>query len=173
MSAAASAARTIDWTALSAKLKPETVAAVSAFRRRHADLTKTVAELREQLAPIDFARYRSVLKNSRIVDEAERAAKAFRPASYDLTEQLRIIKEQETKAVAAAQLTASKVNAELLELNELLTHIETARPIEQLTTEDVVKALPEIDTTVEKMSKRGQWRVPGYYEKFGEFIVGF
>ena len=39
--------------------------------------------------------------------------------------------------------------------------------------DDVVKALPEIDQRVEKMVKRGQWHVPGYDEKFGNFGVGF
>ncbi|KAJ3084944.1 ATP synthase d subunit, partial [Quaeritorhiza haematococci] len=75
--------------------------------------------------------------------------------------------------VAAAEKTAEKVGAELTELQELLTNIETARPVDQLTVDDVTKAMPEIDTTVEKMAKRGQWILPGYYEKFGEFKLGF
>jgi F-type H+-transporting ATPase subunit d len=39
--------------------------------------------------------------------------------------------------------------------------------------DDVVNAYPEIDNTVATMAKRGQWRVPGYYERFGEFCIGF
>eukprot|EP00842_Homolaphlyctis_polyrhiza_P003864 jgi/Hompol1/4479/HPOL_003674-RA len=170
---AKSLAARIDWSALSAKLKPDTVAAVNAFRRRHGELAKVVADLKEHQVAIDFARYRSTLKNQKVVDEAEKAFKSFKPATYDLAEQLRIIKEKETLAVAAAQKTATKIKAELVELNELLTNIETARPLEQLTVDDVAKAFPDIDKTVEKMALRGQWKVPGYYEKFGEFIVGF
>ena len=52
-------------------------------------------------------------------------------------------------------------------------NIENARPIDQLTVDDVSLAYPQLDSIVEKMSKRGQWRVPGYYEKFGEFSIGF
>ncbi|KAI8854178.1 hypothetical protein BC829DRAFT_424533 [Chytridium lagenaria] len=167
MSAARSAVTKIDWAALGSKLKPETVAAVNAFRRRHADLVKTVSELKEQNTTINFEQYRSVLKNQKVVNDAEKAFAAFKPATYDLSEQLRIIQQQEAKA------TQKKVNVELLELNELLTNIETARPVDQLTVDDVAKAYPELDAIVEKMIKRGQWTVPGYYERFGEFQVGF
>ncbi|KAJ3098504.1 ATP synthase d subunit [Phlyctochytrium planicorne] len=168
-----SAVSKIDWVALGSKLKPETLASVNAFRRRHADLVKTIGELKEQSTTIDFEHYRKVLKNKKVVNDAEKAFQAFKPATYDLSEQLRIIEQQEVKAVAAAQTTQNKVGAELLELNELLTNIETARPVDQLTVDDVARAYPELDKTVEKMIKRGQWVVPGYYERFGEFRVGF
>ncbi|KAJ3195622.1 ATP synthase d subunit [Irineochytrium annulatum] len=216
MAAAAARAAKVDFSALSAKLKPETVASVNAFRRRHADLMKTVGELKEQNSAIDFDGYERVLKNKKIVQDARKAFQSFRPATYDLTEQLRMIEQQELKAVrnyyscslslmvckvAAAERTQKKVNTELTELNQLLTNIETARPVDQLTVrptffvlvcltrgqvDDVAKAYPELDSIVEKMVKRGQWRVPGYYEKyalrfclvliacrFGEFNVGF
>jgi F-type H+-transporting ATPase subunit d len=44
---------------------------------------------------------------------------------------------------------------------------------ERMQVEDVAAAYPEIDSIVEKMAKRGQWNVPGYYEKFGEYYLGF
>ncbi|KAJ3218792.1 ATP synthase d subunit [Dinochytrium kinnereticum] len=171
--AARSAVTKIDWAALGSKLKPETLAAVNSFRRRHAELVKTVSELKEQSTTINFDQYRGVLKNQKIVNDAEKAFAAFKPATYDLSEQIRIIEQQEAKAIISAQKTQEKVNVELLELNELLTNIETARPVDQLTVDDVARAYPELDKTVEKMIKRGQWTVPGYYERFGEFQVGF
>ncbi len=75
--------------------------------------------------------------------------------------------------MAAAKVTASKIDAELQELSQLLQNIETARPVDQLTVDDVANALPEVDINTAKLAKRGQWIVPGYYEKFGEFKVGF
>ncbi|TPX31533.1 hypothetical protein SmJEL517_g05151 [Synchytrium microbalum] len=171
--AAKAVAAAVNWASVSSKLKPETVAALNAFRRRHTDLTKQVTELREAQVTIDFEAYRRVLKNKKVVSEAEKAFKNFSPATIDLSEQLKNIEKQEVLAIAAAQNTVQKVTVELDELNDLLTNIETARPVEQLTVEDVAKAMPDLDATVEKMAKRGQWRVPGYYEKFGEFQVGF
>ncbi|KAJ3415821.1 ATP synthase d subunit [Chytridiales sp. JEL 0842] len=168
---ASSAITKVNWGALSSKLKPETVAAVNSFRRRQADLQKTLDELKEANTSIDFESYRKILANKKVVADAEKAFAAFKPATYDLTEQLRIIQEQETKAVAAAEKTAAKINVELKELNELLTNIETARPVDQLTVEDVAHAYPELDNTVAKMAKRGQWIVPGYYERFGQFSI--
>lgn len=99
-----SAAARIDWGALSSKLKPETVAAINAFRRRHTELTKTVNELRDQTATIDFEYYRRTLKNKKVVDAGEKSYKSFTPATYDLGEQLRIIESQEAKAVCRTLL---------------------------------------------------------------------
>ncbi|KAI9327243.1 hypothetical protein DFJ73DRAFT_632218 [Zopfochytrium polystomum] len=155
------------------KLRPETLAGLNAFRRRHADLVKAHNDLLEQSTTVDFAHYRNILSNKKVVDDAEAAFKAFKPATYNLTEQLRVIDQQEAKAVAAAEKTALKINAEMKELKELLVNIETARPVDQLTVDDVAKAYPELDKIVEKMVRRGQWYLPGYYEKFGEFAVGF
>ncbi|KAJ3236097.1 ATP synthase d subunit [Chytriomyces hyalinus] len=159
------AARKVDFSKLTATLRPDTVASVNAFRRRHADLVKQISELREQSTTINFEGYRSILSNKKVVNDAEKAFSAFRPASYDLKEQMRVIEAQEAKAVAAAEATERRINQELVELKDLLVHIETARPVDQLTVDDVVKAVPEIDGIVEKMAKRGQWRLPGYYEK--------
>lgn len=162
----------VDWTAVSAKLKPETVASINAFRRRHTELQKLVTDLRDQnKQPINFDVYK--LKNKRVVEEAQRAWSGFKPAAYDLTTQLRVIGDHEGRAISSAQQTTQKMSVELEELKEMLDNIEQSRPIDQLTVDDVVKAAPEIEPTVEKMAKRSQWRVPGYYEKFGEFLVGF
>ncbi|TPX38592.1 hypothetical protein SeMB42_g06646 [Synchytrium endobioticum] len=171
--AVAKAASSVNWSSVTSKLKPETVAALNAFRRRHADLTKQVQEFREQQISIDFGSYQKVLQNKKVVADAERAFTKFSPATIDLSDIIRKIETQESAAVAQAEKTVQSLHGELNELNDLLTNIETARPVEQLTVQDVIKAMPELDATVEKMAKRGQWRVPGYYEKFGEFQVGF
>ncbi|KAJ1549403.1 ATP synthase d subunit, partial [Nowakowskiella sp. JEL0078] len=93
-----SIATRIDWNALSSKLKPDTIAALNSFRSRHSELTKTISDLKEHQATINFDAYRAILSNKAVVDEAERALKAFKPATFDLTEQIRIIDQQEAKA---------------------------------------------------------------------------
>lgn len=173
MSSASAAVRKIDWVSVGSKLKPETAAGISAFRSRHAALQKQVADLKEQLKPISFENYENILKNISVVSSAKQAISTFKAASYPLEEQLKSIEASRVKAVAAAKKTETSISGDLKEMKELLKHIETARPIDQLTVEDVAKAYPSLDATVEKMAKRGQWSVPGYYEKFGEFKIGF
>lgn len=69
--------------------------------------------------------------------------------------------------VEQAKATEAKIEAELKDLKATLKNIEDARPFDQLTTDDVLAARPEIGKTVEEMVKKGKWTVPGYYEKFG------
>ena len=75
--------------------------------------------------------------------------------------------------MAEALETQSKIESEMVDLKEFLHNIETARPFEQITVDDLEKACPGADKVIATMVKRGQFRVPGYFEQFGEFKIGF
>ncbi len=72
---------------------------MSTFRRKQADLQKQLLELQAQDAKIDFARYRKSIKHASVVENAEKAVNSFKPASYDLTEQLSLIEKHRQHAV--------------------------------------------------------------------------
>jgi F-type H+-transporting ATPase subunit d len=93
-----SATSRIDWTALAANLKPETFAAVSAFRAQHQQLSKTLTELKELPTTINFNNY-SGLKNSKVVQEAKKSYESFKPSSMDLAAHLKLINQSQAKAV--------------------------------------------------------------------------
>ncbi len=95
------AAKAINWTALMSKLSPETGVAVAAFRRKHADLQKTLLELQAQDSKIDFSRYRKTIKHAAVVDNAEKSVNSFKPATYDLSEQLSLIEKHRKNAVGS------------------------------------------------------------------------
>ena len=68
-----------------------------------------------------------------MIDEIETAVKNFKPASYDVSRQLRAIEAFEQQAVKNAEETKSVVDRELVDLEKTLTNIEAARPITDLT----------------------------------------
>ncbi|KAH9265267.1 hypothetical protein BASA84_001744 [Batrachochytrium salamandrivorans] len=74
--AAVKAAARIDWSALSTKLKPETMASVNSFRRRHSDLLKTVTDRVSTKSHIDllatrvFSRIKRSLKRPSVPSKA-------------------------------------------------------------------------------------------------------
>ena len=82
---------------------------------------------------VDFAAYRSTLKNQAVVDEIENHFKQFKPVSYDVGRQLKAIEAFEQQAVKNAQQTKGLVDAELQDLESSLKNIEDARPFEDLT----------------------------------------
>ena len=92
--------RKVDWSSLAGKLKPETVSAIQAFRGRQAALQKQVSDLKEQLSPINYSQYESVLKNTSVVAEAKKSLSAFKPSPYPLKEQLANIEASRVKAVS-------------------------------------------------------------------------
>ncbi|CAO3595930.1 unnamed protein product [Absidia cylindrospora] len=158
----------VDWTKLNVSLPQETVASLQGFRKRHDEVKRVLAELQAQPTAVDFAHYRSTLKNQKIVDQAEKSLKDFKPVTYNLNAQLKAIDQFEAKAVQKAQSTVQKIDAELKDLQATLQNIQNSRPIEQLTVDDIIVAKPELTTNVEKMLEKGKFNVPGYKEKFGD-----
>lgn len=78
----------------------ETISALQAFRKRHADAQRIHATLKSQPTTVDIAQYRSVLKNQAIVDEAEKLLNGFKPATYDVASHVKAIGVFEAKAVS-------------------------------------------------------------------------
>lgn len=149
-------------------LGTETIASLQAFRKRNTEAKRLASHYASQPTTVDFAHYRSVLKNKAVVDEAEKVLKEFKPVTYDVNTHLKAIETFETKAVEKARETEQKVDLELKELQATLANIEEARPFDQLTVEDVGKAHPRIAEVVATMVSKGKWTVPGYKEKFGD-----
>ncbi|KAI0007026.1 ATP synthase subunit D [Xylariaceae sp. FL0662B] len=168
-----SAALKIDWAQVTTSLglRGQTVASLHAFKQRNDIARRKLQLLSEQPTTVDFAHYRSVLKNQAVVDEIEKRFKAFTPAKYDVARQLKAIEAFEVEAVKNAQETKQKVDLELKDLEMTLTNIETARPFDELTVDEVAAAEPSIDEKTAKLVSKGRWAVPGYKEKFGDLSV--
>ncbi|KNC97171.1 uncharacterized protein SPPG_07558 [Spizellomyces punctatus DAOM BR117] len=171
------AASKINWASVTQKLRPETAQKLNAFRRQHTELVKEVMTLQEQLQrySIDFDYYSRVLKNKKVVLEAKRAIENMKPLpAFDVESLLKMIDDEKKKALESAKKTEEKVGNEVSELRKMMDDIEHMRAPEQLIVDDVFAAYPQdLDAVVAKMAKRGQWRMPGYYERFGEFTIGF
>lgn len=114
-------------------LRGQTVASLQAFKSRNDNAKRNVQQLSELPTTVDFAHYRSTLKNQAVVDEIEKRFKAFKPATYDVSRQLKAIETFEAEAVKNAQATKEKVDLELQDLTKTLQNIEQARPFEDLT----------------------------------------
>ncbi|KAJ9635377.1 ATP synthase d subunit [Coniosporium tulheliwenetii] len=173
MSVGRSAALKLDWTKLSTQLglKGSTATALQAFKKRNDDARRKVSMLSEQPQTVDFGHYRSILKNTAVVDEIEKAFQGFKPATYDVGRQIKAIEAFEAQAVKSAEETKGVVDSELKDLEKTLRNIEEARPFEELTVDEVAAARPDIDERTSQLVSRGRWVVPGYKEKFGDLSV--
>ncbi|ODQ56221.1 ATP synthase subunit D [Saitoella complicata NRRL Y-17804] len=171
--AARSVVQSVNWQKLSSGLglSAATVGSIKSFRERANNAARKVQSLSEQKTDIDFAHYRSVLKNQSVVDEIEKSYKAFKPVTYDVNAQIKAIEAFEAKAVENAELTAKKVDIELQDLQRTLDNIKNARPWEDVSVDDLVKAAPEIEKKTEDMVSRGRWAIKGYQEKFGDLSL--
>ncbi|KAL8938117.1 MAG: hypothetical protein Q9211_003361 [Gyalolechia sp. 1 TL-2023] len=173
MAAGRSAATKIDWAHITSSLglKGSTATSLQAFKKRNDDARRKLAALNQQPQTVDFSRYRSTLNNTAVVDEMEQHFKNFKPVTYDVGRQLKAIEAFEAQAVKSAEETKGRVDVEVAELEKTLKNIETARPFEDLTVDEVAAAQPEIDKRTEQLVSKGRWQVPGYKEKFGDLSV--
>lgn len=172
-SVAKTASTKVDWANIISKLglTGQTSSALSAFKKRHDDAKKEHLSLSQQPTTVDFAHYKSVLSNQKVVEEIEKKVSEFKPVTYDVSKTLKTIEVFEAKAIENAKLTEKSVLDEINQLNATLKDIEGSRPFDQLTVEDVAKARPDLDEKVNYMIKNGKWNVPGYKEKFGDLTV--
>ncbi|KAK6397013.1 ATP synthase d subunit [Meristemomyces frigidus] len=168
-----SAAFKIDWASLGTKLglKGSTAQALQTFKKRNDDARRRVQLLSAQAQTVDFSHYRSLLKNQAVIDDIEKQVSGFQIKKYDVGRQIKAIEAFEAQAVKSAEETKGKVDAELQDLEKTLKNIETARPFEDLTVDEVVAARPDIDDRVSQLVSKGRWQVPGYKEKFGDLSV--
>jgi F-type H+-transporting ATPase subunit d len=136
-----SAALKLDWAKVTSSLglRGQTASSLQAFKKRNEDARRRVTLLSEQPQKVDFAHYRSVLKNQAIVDEIEKHFTNFKPATYDVARQIKAIEAFEAQAVKNAEETKGRVDLELKDLEKTLTNIETARPFEDLTVVRIVR----------------------------------
>ncbi|KAI4220337.1 MAG: hypothetical protein L6R40_008686 [Gallowayella cf. fulva] len=173
MAAGRSAATKIDWTRISSSLglKGSTASSLQAFKKRNDDARRKIAALKQQPQTVDFAKYRSTLNNTAVVNEIEQHFKQFKPVTYDVNRQLKAIEAFEGQAVKSAEQTKGRVDEEVQALSKTLENIETARPFDELTVDEVAAAEPEIDKRTEQLVSKGRWQVPGYKEKFGDLSV--
>jgi len=114
-------------------LRGQTAASLQAFKKRNDDARRRVQVLSEAPQKVDFAHYRSVLKNQAVVDEIEKHFSTFKPVTYDVKRQIKAIEAFETQAIKNAEATKGAVDMELKDLEATLKNIETARPFEDLT----------------------------------------
>ncbi|POS87799.1 ATP synthase D chain, partial [Erysiphe pulchra] len=164
MAAGRSVALKLDWAHVisSLGLRGQTAAALQAFKKRNEDARRRVQLLSEQPQKVDFAHYRSILKNQTVVQEIEKQVNAFKPNVYDVGKQIKAIETFEAQAITNAQETKGKVDMELKDLEKTLKNIEEARPFEDLTVEEVIAARPDIEEKANKIISKGRWSVPGY-----------
>ena len=77
----------------------------------------------------------------------------------------------QAQAIKSAEETSKQVESELKDLATTLKNIESARPFDECTVDEVMTAEPEIEKKVEHMVKNHRWMPPGYTEKFGNLSV--
>ncbi|KPI40812.1 ATP synthase subunit d, mitochondrial [Cyphellophora attinorum] len=173
MASAGRAAAKLDWTKLPTQLslRGSTATSLSNFKKRNDDARRRVQQLQDQPTSVDFSYYRSVLKNTAVIDEIESYFKSFKPKTYDVEKQVRSIEAFEQVAVKNAEETKGKVEVELKSLEKALGDIEGARGWDELTVDDIAKVSPEIDEYTEKLVSKGRWMPPGYYDKFPNLTV--
>ncbi|KZT58839.1 ATP synthase d subunit [Calocera cornea HHB12733] len=173
MASKAVSAAALDWTRIygSLNLGKETVAALQEFRKRAYEAQRVHDQLSSQPTTVDFAHYRSVLRNKAVVDECEKIMRDFKPKEVDLSAWTKSIDSFEGKAVESAKATEVNVQEEVKKLEQTLANIEEARPFDQVTVDDVLAARPEIEKSLNVMFAKGKFSVPGYKEKFGDLSL--
>ena len=129
-----SAVAKIDWPRLTTALSltPSTTSALTNFRKRNVDAHTKLNHLKTSRTEIDFTYYRSILKNTAVIDQIEKALKEFKPVTYDVSTILKGIEGFEAEAVKNALETEKKISEQLTALEQTIRNIDQARAPDDL-----------------------------------------
>ncbi|KAL7409709.1 ATP synthase d subunit [Mrakia frigida] len=154
-------------------LGKESLSALATFRKRATDAAVQNSLLSEanSQGKVDFAHYRSILKNQAVIDEIEKSISTFKPVAQDITADLKALAAFEAKAVVLSEATCVKIEESVVDLKQDLQNIVECRPIEDLTVNEVIEAIPELRDTLEIMAYNTRWDWPGHKEKFGTMSI--
>ena len=87
-------------TLLTHCISAETLSELGAFRARHAAAAAKNASLKASIPEVDLARYKSILKDQRAVEQAQKVLSEFKPVSYDVAKFTSAIDAFEGRAVS-------------------------------------------------------------------------
>ena len=95
-----------DWTKIYTQLGlgKETLTSLQAFRARHSSASNRNAALKTTAPQLDLSQYKSVLRDQRAVEEAEKVLSGFKPVTYDVKRWDDVVDAFEGKAVCSAAM---------------------------------------------------------------------
>lgn len=80
-------------------LGKNTLAQISAFRKRADDAKRQLNQLKQQNTEVDFAFYSKQLRNQDVVQQAKKILSEYKPVTYDVGAAVKAIEGFESKAV--------------------------------------------------------------------------
>lgn len=95
----------LNWTKVLSKCSPSVRKVILETRSHHEDLSRQIIELKSSLPKLDFSAYRQILPKEmiKIVDDAEKEFKSFKPEKFDVTEQLKDLEKERDLKVKTCQ----------------------------------------------------------------------
>ena len=93
-----------DWNAIYNKLGlgRDTITALQAFRARNTSAANRNAALKTTIPSVDFAHYRSVLRDQQTLGQLEKVLGDFKPVDYDVSKWDGLVDSFQAKAVSLA-----------------------------------------------------------------------
>lgn len=150
--------RVVDWTKVLSKCTPESRKMVIEVRSKNEELKRQILETKANAASLDWSRYEGVL-GSAMVQEQQLRQKAFKPATIQVASALSELQSEESKMLGKAKAFLADLEKEIEGAKEALKRAENAKPVEQLTIDDVYEMKPELKTAFDEKMKRDDWYV--------------
>lgn len=158
-----SLSRNLDWGKILERVTPQAKKNIQEIRTHHEDLKRQIYQLKNSIPVIDFERYKSILPASftSIINEFKEKVVNFKPSKPNVTEKLTLLdQERETKLTESKEFI-SELNKEIQNLKDKLAQLRSAKPIDEMSADEIYALRPDIKVQFENALKRDIWLSSG------------
>lgn len=161
MSAKQVASNTLNWTKVLLKCSPNVRKTILETRAHHEDLRRQISEIKQSMPKLDFGVYRQTLPKemAKIVDESENQFKSYKPPKIDVNSSIKELEQERDLKIKMSQEFIINLESRVDQLKSQLHKLENAKPVDEITVEDVYEMHPELREQVHEAIKNDHWAV--------------
>ncbi|PJF16573.1 hypothetical protein PSACC_03574 [Paramicrosporidium saccamoebae] len=153
-------AGSVDWTRVLSRCNPQVRKGVMDLRAHHEDLRRQIADAKSSVPKLDFDYYKSKLPSKEygtMLSEMEGKVKGFQPTKTDYSDKLKVLENEKQTQLQEASAFLNKLEGDVQALKAQLDKLRSAKPVEQMTVDDVYELNPEYKEKIYTAIKNDNW----------------
>eukprot|EP00052_Salpingoeca_macrocollata_P013769 m.107553 g.107553 ORF g.107553 m.107553 type:complete len:158 (-) comp19050_c3_seq2:32-505(-) len=148
--------KVFDWAALSARLPLSSRGELAALRTQYTALRTNLEKYPEEVKPIDWNHYKTVIKSPGLVDEMQKAYESIK-IEYPPDNFSKLISENEKETKTKVEGLLKDIESQIAGLKAQLAAVQAEKPVEDTTVAEVLREKPEWSKEIDQEIKENKW----------------
>jgi len=156
----------VDWTKILGRCTPKVRKTILETRSHHEELRRQIGELKATIPKLDWTYYQAKLPKSMegFVREMEASVSDFKPQKINTEPLLDEWKSEREGKLEASKQFITNLENEIEKLEGKLNQLKNAKPVDEITVDDVYEMRPEWKQQFDDAIKQDCWTTDPSYD---------